>query len=762
MRFNKWFILLSGLLIGLWISRASFGRLEYARELPESLKDRCNVCHISPTGGGPLNRFGEQFAMNDHSFPAIANADADGDGFTNNEELKSGTLPGDPQSHPGSKKIAGKISTNAQIGNNALLLGFLAVIFMLFTSALGIFLKDGRFLESARRSLLTSTLLVSIATLAMVRAFLTHDFQIQYVAQHSNRAMAKLYLLSGLWGGQEGSLLFWLFILSIYSIALIWFNRQERDPIFSSIVYGTLGIIQVFFYFLLVFITPPFRLLSAAPPDGAGLNPLLQNPAMLLHPPNLYLGYVGFSVPFAFAVASLATGKLDAGWLRKARLWVLIPWIFQTVGIILGGAWAYVELGWGGYWGWDPVENASFMPWLTATAFFHSQMISERKEMLKMWNVVLIGLTFWLSVLGTFITRSGLISSVHAFANTGLGAPFLFFLGLTAAIYALLIYYRYPLLQSREKIETVVSREGTFLLNNWVLLGITFAVLWGTLYPMISEWVTSKRGDVGAPFYNQVTVPLFLILLLLTGIGPQISWKKATVENLRRLFLYPLLFGLGTVGGLFIFGIHEFLPLLSYGLSVFLLVTMVEEFYRGTMVRKRVKGEHPVQGLFTLIQKNRRRYGGFIVHIGIALMAIGITASSAFKVEKEMVLAPGQSTSFLKSYTLAYQGLKEVPGPGYQEVRALIQMKGSREFLVHPAKRFYEGGREESSSETAILSTLTGDFYFILAGWDENENASVKAIFNPLVSWIWVGGIVVLLGSLIALTARTRKGEELL
>jgi len=710
-------------------------------------------------GGGPLNRFGEQFAMNDHSFSAIGNADADGDGFPNNEELKSGTLPGDPQSHPGRKKLAGKISTNAQIGNNALLLGFLVVIFLLFTSGLGIFLKDMRFVDSARRSLLTSALLTFIATLAMTRAFLTHDFQIQYVAQHSNRAMAKFYLLSGLWGGQEGSLLFWLFILTLYSVALIWYGRRESDPIFSSIVYGVLGAIQFFFYFLLVFVAPPFRLLSVTPPDGAGLNPLLQNPAMLFHPPNLYLGYVGFSVPFAFAVAALATGKLDAGWLKKARLWVLIPWIFQTAGIILGAAWAYVELGWGGYWGWDPVENASFMPWLTATAFLHSQMISERKEMLKIWNLVLIGLTFWLSVLGTFITRSGLISSVHSFANTGLGTPFLLFLGITLATYGLLIYYRYPLLQSREKIETVVSREGTFLLNNWVLLGITFAVLWGTLYPMISEWVTSKRADVGAPFYNQVTAPLFLILLLLTGIGPQISWKKATMENLRRLFFYPLLGGAGTVGALLLLGIREVLPLLSYGLSVFLLITMVEEFYRGTMVRKRVKGEHPVRGLLTLILKNRRRYGGFIVHIGIALMAIGITASSAFKVEKESILAPGQSVNFLKKYTVEYQGLQRVPGPGYQEVRALLKWKGSGDMEVHPAKRFYEGSREESSSETAILPTLVGDFYFILAGWDENENVSIKVIFNPLVSWIWVGGLVVLLGSLIAVSARTRKEE---
>jgi len=752
---TRWLIPLFSFFI-FWASGA-VARPQYLEQLPPAMRQNCGVCHLSPQGGGPLNPFGEAFGQAGNSVAAIASEDSDGDGATNQEELTAGTLPGDPSSVPGKQRTASPL--NAQVGIIALVFGFLAILYGLGFLVVAFLRNDFRYMESIRRSVVASFLMSALSTVALVIAFLQNDFQIEYVASHSNRTMPWYYQISGLWGGQEGSLLFWLFLLAGYSFFAAVSQKPDEDAPYRGYFFGTLLVTQAFFYSLLLFVTPPFKLIFPAPPDGAGLNPQLQSPAMLIHPPLLYLGYVGMAMPFGFAMASLLSGKMGKEWVKKARFWVMIPWTFLTVGIVLGGAWAYTELGWGGYWAWDPVENASFMPWLTSTAFLHSIMVQERRNMLRTWNFVLIFLSYWLALLGTFITRSGLISSVHSFANTGLGLPFIYFMIATMLAAGHAIFYRYPELAKDEKLESPISREGSFLLNNWILVSILAVVLYGTMYPIFSEMLTGKRGDVGAPYYNMVTVPLFLLLLLVTGIGPLLTWGRASLAFLRRSFSWPLLISALLSAVLYFAKVKRLTPSLGYGLATLVILTALSEYQRGIRARNKLKGERGWIALKNLILKNRRRYGGFIVHIGIAVMAIGITASSAFKISKEINLSPGESYKFL-GYDLQYLGLSEVRGPGYTEIRANLAVKaGKRAFTLTPARRVYDGLAQNTSNELAISVTPAGDYYFVLVGWNEGETASFQMFFNPLISWIWVGALIMLGGALIALTHRTRPAS---
>jgi len=513
---------------------------------------------------------------------------------------------------------------------------------------------------------------------------------------------------------------------------------------------GIIFIVLSFFFGLMVFATNPFEPTGVMVRDGNGLNPMLQNPGMVLHPPLLFLGYVGFTIPFAFAIAALLTKKMDSDWIRSTRRWTLTAWLFLTLGIVLGAKWAYVELGWGGYWAWDPVENASLMPWLTATAFLHSVMIQERRGMLKVWNMVLIILTFNLTILGTFLTRSGIMSSVHSFGVSNLGPLFLSFLALSLIVSLWLVYKRRALLKSINHLDAFLSRESSFLYNNLVLVGIAFAVFWGTIFPVLTETFRGVRVSVGPPFYNEVNVPLGLALLALTGICPLLAWRKASSRNLRRNFLYPVMASLATGGMLLLIGLAQPVVVLSLSLSVFVFFSIGLEFYRGTKARIRVTGQLFPLALWNLVSRNKRRYGGYIVHIGVILIIVGITGSNAFKQESEAFMTPGDSLQ-IGDYTLIYRGLVDHSNNRAQIVAAEMQVEWKDRHLktLYPSKQFFPN--QDPISEVDIRQTLKEDLYLILTGWDKTGRANIKALINPLVVWIWVGGMVMLIGTLIVL-----------
>jgi cytochrome c-type biogenesis protein CcmF len=590
---------------------------------------------------------------------------------------------------------------------------------------------------------------------AMLHALLTHDFQLQYVVSVSNRAMSTFYLVAALWGGQEGSMLLWLWILSVYSALVVWQNREHNRPLLPYII-STLMLTALLFLAMLVFAEDPFRQLPNPPQDGQGLNPLLQHPLMVIHPPNLYLGFVGYAVPFAFAIGALASGHLDNRWIHSVRRWTLVPWLFNAVGILLGGQWAYVELGWGGYWAWDPVENASLMPWLTATAFLHSVMIQEKKGMLKVWNMSLIILTYALSIFGTFLTRSGVISSVHAFAESSLGTYFLLYLAGVLVVAGALLVKRLPQLRSDHRLESVISRESSFLFNNLFLVGMMFSVLWGTMFPIISEAVRGIKISVAAPFFNQVNVPLGIALLFLSGICPLIAWRKASPRNLRRNFLYPLSLSFLPTAGLYVIGVRHVVALLSLSVCLFVCGTIVLEFYRGTRARRATGGGTVLQAFRSLIQRNRRRYGGYIIHFGVVLVFVGITGSAAYQSEKDVVLRPGEQTQ-VGAFTLRYDEIRRIMLPTHEAFIAtvVVARDGKPVTTLYPEKRFYFV-QNQPTTEVALRTTLLEDLYIILAGFEASKIATFKVFINPLVAWMWIGGFVMVAGTVIAIWPERR------
>ncbi|MCI0478743.1 MAG: cytochrome c biogenesis protein CcsA, partial [Anaerolineales bacterium] len=519
----------------------------------------------------------------------------------------------------------------------------------------------------------------------------------------------------------------------------------------------------------------PFRLLDFTPRDGNGLNPLLQNPGMFIHPVTQYLGYVGFTIPFAFAMAALFTRRLSDAWIRTTRRWALVSWLFLSLGLLFGMQWAYMELGWGGYWGWDAVENASLMPWLTGTAYLHSVMIQERRGMLKVWNLVLVMLTFCLSILGTFITRSGVIESVHAFGVSSLGPWFLAFLGATLLSFLYLLFNRMDDLKEENELDSLLSRESTFLLNNLILVGAAFATLWGTIFPMVSEAFTGKKVTVGAPFFNQVNGPIFFALILLIGICPLIGWRRATPNNLLRNFLRPFVVSLVVAVALFGVGVREWYGLLAFSAVSFVLVTVGMEFFRGVVARMQSNAENPATALVQLVASNRRRYGGYIVHIGVILAVIGIAGSTFYQVETQVNLKPGE-TARLKQYTLQYDGLQMYPTENHQVIAARLTVfeNGARVGTLAPEKDFYENPNPDASqwtTEIAVRTTALEDLYVILAGFDTKANtATLKVIINPLIVWLWIGFATLVAGTVIAalpdprearVTARARVQEML-
>jgi cytochrome c-type biogenesis protein CcmF len=625
--------------------------------------------------------------------------------------------------------------------------------------------KRGDLVLSAERSIHLVLLLTAVASAGIIAAFLNNDYQYWYVFNYSSRNLPTYFKVTGLWAGQRGSLLFWALNLAFFSSLAVWFNRK-RNREFMPWVAGTLLLILAFFLVITLFITPPFERLPFTPADGRGLNPQLQNYWMTIHPPTLYLGFTAFTIPFAFAIGALLSGRLDPRWIQLTRRWILVSWFFLSLGIVFGMRWAYEELGWGGYWFWDPVENASLLPWLTATAFLHSIMIQESRGMLKVWNMALVVLTFLLTIFATFLTRSGLIESVHSFAqDLTIAYTFLGFMGLLAVLSAGLIIWRLPELRSDRVLESFVSREAAFLLNNLVLLGAAFAVTWGTLFPLITEGLTGSKISVGPPFFNQVNIPIGLILLALMGIGPVIAWRRASARNLQRNFLWPVAAGLVAGGVLWGMGTRHPQALLTFALGIFVLWVIVVEFWKGTRARARIEGENPFTAFVHLVRKNRRRWGGYIVHVGVVVMFMGF-AGSAYNEEIRQSLEPGESMSidspFGYTYTLRYEGLSTASDPGHSvQWIATLSVERDGVFLssLNTERRLYLA-QGQPVTEVGIRSTILEDLYVILATLDDQvgsgldprfHRATFQVLVNPLVPWIWYGGLILALGTLISL-----------
>jgi cytochrome c-type biogenesis protein CcmF len=617
--------------------------------------------------------------------------------------------------------------------------------------------------------------LLGVASFALMRALLTHDFSIEYVAAYTSRNLPVYYTWSAFYAGQKGSLLFWSIVVATWGSLALLFNRGKYRHL-TPYVAGVVCLVVLFFVAVMVFAANPFGRLPFIPADGRGLNPQLQNPGMTIHPPMLYLGYTSITIPFAFAIGALVSGKLDTGWIHAIRRWTLLSWLFLSAGIVLGMWWAYVELGWGGYWAWDPVENASFLPWLTMTAFLHSVMIQEKRGMLKKWNLGLVIGSFLLSIFGTFITRSGVIASVHSFAQSNVGWFFLIFLILAAVGGFALLAWRWPALEAETKLESMVSREAAFLFNNLILIVIAFSVLWGTLFPILSEWIKGTKVTVGPPFFNQVNIPLGLGLLLLTGIGPLIAWRKASTANLRRQFMIPLSALLVTAAALAMIRMSDVWALVAYALAAFVVATVTQEFVRGTAARHRLHGESIPLALVRLIGRNRRRYGGYIVHIGMVMLFAGF-AGMAFKTDTEATLKPGEAVEvrspYGHTYRFVHEGVSQYPELNrftsaasislFRDGRYVGLMKSEkRQHLTSLGERSFE-----PSTEVAIRSDLREDVYVVYAGSvNGTEEAVYRITINPLVWWVWYGGMVLIVGGLVAMwpgegpTAASRRRAE--
>ena len=639
----------------------------------------------------------------------------------------------------------------SEIGRLAVVLGFIAALWGVAASVFGAMRRDGTWVASGRHAAWAFSGLTGIATLALLQLLLAHDFNVEYVASYSSSTLPVWYTVAALWGGMKGSLLWWTFILAVFTAIVLFQNRAKNLPLMPWVT-AVMMTVGAFFLSLLVFITDPFERLPFTPAEGSDLNPLLQNYWMTIHPPSLYLGFVSTTVPFAFAIAALATGRLGDSWIRTTRRWSLFSWFFLSLGNLFGAAWAYVVLGWGGYWAWDPVENAAFMPWLTLSAFLHSVMIQEKKDMLKVWNMVLVILTFSLTIFGTFLTRSGVISSVHSFTQSGLGPFFMGFLIAILVISIGLLLFRLPMLKSKNELESVFSREAAFLLNNLVFVGIAFTVFWGTVFPVISEWVRGVKITVGPPFFNKVNAPLAIALVFLMGVGPVIAWRRATWTSLRRSFTYPVGTGLLVGAVTFALGVRNFYAIVGFSVSAFALATVWIEFWRGATVRRAMTGENFFAALSHLIGKNRRRYGGYIIHVGVVMIFIGIVASSIFKVEVQQSLQVGKSLE-VAGYTLRYDGIEVEDDDHVAITRAKVAVleDGEQIGIVLPEKRFYKKP-QQPTTEVSIRSTLGADLYVVLGSYEPKSKLAVfQAYLNPMVSWMWIGGLVLTLGTAVCM-----------
>lgn len=659
------------------------------------------------------------------------------------------------------------------LGYVALVLALVLTVYGIAVSLLGARRNLSELVTSGRNAIYVVGALVLLAAGLMWRALLTNEFQLEYVAQHSERSLPTLYKFSALWGGQAGSLLFWTLLACIMAVSATWFFRRHTgsmQPYVNAVLLLYIG----FFLALVLFAENPFarlwqttsgNLITAVfqpagalpffPSDGMGLNPQLQNYWMVIHPVALYLGFVGMTVPFAFAVAALITGQLGNAWIKMIRKWALVPWLFLSVGILLGSQWAYIELGWGGYWAWDPVENASFLPWLTATAFIHSIMIQERRGMLKVWNMVLIGLTWELTLIGTFLTRSGVVQSVHSFALSAVGPMFAVFIFLTMIGFLALLVWRLPLLKSDNQLDAVLSRETSFLTQNVIFIVIMAATFLGTIFPSISELVMGDKISLNAPYFNRVNGPIFFALLLLMGIAPLLAWRRSAPETLRRNFTIPIIAALLSVPLVFMLGNRNVAGFIGFAALTFVFAGIVQEYVRGVQARMATTHEPLPRVLVNLVRRNGRRYGGYIVHIGVLLIALGIIGHEFYQQEGQANLRRNESIT-VGAYTLTYRGLEAQRGPNYTEFIGQVDVTRSGRPIgqILPKKHIYNKNQEQPMTEVGLRPGLTEDVYVVLAGFDNlggaDETASFKVYVNPLMSWMWVGGLVLILGVLVS------------
>jgi cytochrome c-type biogenesis protein CcmF len=659
-----------------------------------------------------------------------------------------------------------------QIGEVALWIALALSLWGAGAAFIGGRTRRGDLVLSGERSILGVFLLLVVASGAVIAAFLNNEYRYQYVAGYSNRELSVFYKISGLWAGQTGSLVFWALLLALFAAITVVQNRT-RNREFMPYVAGTLLVVLAFFLVVIVSVSNPFAQLSFTPADGRGLNPQLQNYWMTIHPPTLYLGFTAFTIPFAFAISALLSGRLDTRWITTTRRWTLLAWFFLTNGIIFGMMWAYVELGWGGYWFWDPVENASLLPWLTGTAFLHSVMIQEKRGMLKMWNVLLILGTFLLSIFATFLTRSGLIESVHSFAqNLTIAWIFLGFMTVLTLCSAALVWWRRDRLQPESQVESFLSREASFLGNNLLFVGAMFAILWGTMFPLISEGLMGQKISVGPPFFNRVNIPIGLGLLALLGVGPVIAWRRASPRNLRRNFTVPVAVGLTAGLALWLGGVRHTQVLLTFILGAFTLTTVVVEFQKGTRARAAIEGEGIARALGSLVRKNRRRYGGYIVHVGLVIMFMGF-AGAAYDVEQQVTLSPGESTvissPFGHDYRLTYQDMSWYTATNMTKLIASMRVeRDERPVGVLTAEHRWYRQRQETATEVGIRRAWNEDLYLILAGIDDAEGvvrgtnprpvATFRVLVNPLVPWIWLGGLIMAIGTLTAMWPTAAAG----
>jgi cytochrome c-type biogenesis protein CcmF len=650
-------------------------------------------------------------------------------------------------------------------GSFALLLAFVCAVYAFAGGIAAILTRHPLLVKSTRQAGIATCCLVFLGTFSLEYLFFSDNFANAYVVSHSNRDLSTFYKIAALWSGQEGSLLFWSFILAIYVFSVLIAYRNKNGELMPYVGVVMAGV-QIFFLTLNNFVVSPFKALAipgangtmqlVARGDGNGLTPLLQYPEMVIHPPNLYSGYTGFTIPFAFALGALLARYPGEKWIHLTRKWTMIAWTFQTMGILLGAHWAYAVLGWGGYWGWDPVENASLLPWLTGTAFLHSVMMQEKRGMMKVWNVWLVFCTFLLCILGTLLTRSGVVSSVHAFAQSSIGNWFVGFIVIILLVCFGAYVKNRDYLKSENQLDAIISRESSFLFNNLVLLVACIAVLSGTLFPVFSEWFTGDRISVGAPFFNKVNIPLGLLLLFLTGVGPLLAWRKTSTESLKRNFGWPL--AIGVLGGAtaFALGFRQFYSLVCLILCVFVASTITMEFYRGAKVIRTRSGASLAASAIDLTMRNTRRYGGYIVHMGMVLIFIGL-AGAAFNrdVQKEMQLG---STMQIGPYTLLLQSVDTRPEKNYTAERMIVEvMKNNKPMMMlYPEKRRF-ATTVENGTMVAIYSTLKEDLYVVYAGQSPDTQLPViHAYLNPLVKWIWFGGVVVVFGTLVALLPNRR------
>jgi len=639
----------------------------------------------------------------------------------------------------------------ANLGQICVVGALVLAVYAVAASLAGVRLRLGELALSGQNAALGVAVLLSGAALTLIAALVSHDFSLRYVWDHSSRAMPLDLAVPAFYSGQQGSLLYWAWTLSLFGAVVIW---QQRKPgphrIFMPYVVAVLMTVEAFMTLLLGFVATPFERLPFTPPDGQGLNPLLYDEGMRIHPPMLLAGFMSWSVPFAFAIAALATGRLGSEWVALARRYAMVAWLVLGLGNLLGAWWAYHVLGWGGYWGWDPVENVALMPWLAGTAFIHSIQIEERRGMLKAWNIALIFVAFFLSIFGTFVVRSGILASVHSFALSAIGPYFLTFLGLAIAGSLALFFWRLPGLRSDNRLDSLLSREASFLLNNLLFLGIAFAIFWGTIYPLVAEAFTGARISVGPPYFQQVAGPLLGGILLLMGIAPLMPWRRASREHLARSFLAPVVATLGGAAVLALVGVRNVYAIIGFALCLFVLATIAQEFVRGAAARHRATGEAHFVALGRLVQRNNRRYGGYIVHLGIILIGAGVVGSHAYQQEAQGALQPGQSLQ-IGAYTVTASGLHSYDVPGAKVVEAPLTVNGSE---LRPQKVYFDNFPDQPSTKVGLQSRPLEDLYVVLASWDgdgPNARVSLSLFVNPMVSWIWLGGLVLLAGTFVSL-----------